>query len=81
MFDRWDNTLKTGIDTEYILVLVALCVGALFVLARLTVAIPPRTLESSNSFLLHQLRNSFLFLICPFAMTPALQSPLLTLRI
>jgi hypothetical protein len=27
MFDHWDHTLKTGNDTEYTLVLVALCVG------------------------------------------------------
>ena len=27
MFDRWDRTLQTGIDSEYTLVLLALCVG------------------------------------------------------
>ncbi len=27
MFDHWDHTLQTGNDTEYTLVLLALCVG------------------------------------------------------
>lgn len=27
MFDRWDHTIQTGNDTEYALVLLALCVG------------------------------------------------------
>jgi hypothetical protein len=27
MFDQWDHTLQTGVDTEYTFVLLALCVG------------------------------------------------------
>src|SRR5215468_10475422 len=34
MFDRWDQTLQTGNDTEANLVVVALCVGVAFVAAR-----------------------------------------------
>jgi hypothetical protein len=34
MFDRWDQTLQTGNDTEANLVAVALCVGGAFVAAR-----------------------------------------------
>lgn len=35
MFDRWDHTIQTGNDTEYALVLVALCVGLACSVARL----------------------------------------------
>ncbi|MFI5176548.1 MAG: hypothetical protein ACHQKY_16935 [Terriglobia bacterium] len=30
MFDHWDHTLQTGNDTEYTLVVLALCVGLAF---------------------------------------------------
>jgi len=30
MFDHWDHTLQTGNDTEYTLVVLALCVGFAF---------------------------------------------------
>jgi len=35
MFDHWDHTLQTGNDTEYALVVLALCVGAAYWFARL----------------------------------------------
>jgi hypothetical protein len=35
MFDTWDQTDKTGDDTEYTLVLIALCVGGSYSFARL----------------------------------------------
>lgn len=35
MFDRWDKTLQTGTDTEYVFVVLALCVGVAYVFARL----------------------------------------------
>ena len=35
LFDHWDHTLQTGNDTEYTLVVLALCVGLAFSLARL----------------------------------------------
>ena len=34
MFDTWDQTDKTGDDTEYALVLIALCVGGSYSFAR-----------------------------------------------
>jgi hypothetical protein len=34
MFDHWDHTVQTGNDTEYTFVILALCVGALYTLAR-----------------------------------------------
>src|SRR6202011_5383299 len=33
-FDTWDHTIQTGNDTEYTLVVVALCVGVAYSFAR-----------------------------------------------
>jgi hypothetical protein len=44
MFDRWDDTLQTGNDTEYALVVLALCVGVAYLIARF---IPKLTLPGS----------------------------------
>jgi len=33
-FDTWDHTIQTGNDTEYTLVVLALCVGAAYSFAR-----------------------------------------------
>src|SRR6266478_2801262 len=35
-FDTWDHTVQTGNDTEYALVVLALCVGAAYSLVRFT---------------------------------------------
>jgi hypothetical protein len=42
MFDRWDQTLQTGNDTEANLVIAALCVGVAFVAARAFLNTAPR---------------------------------------
>jgi hypothetical protein len=34
MFDNWDHTMQTGNDTEYALVVLALCVGVAYSFAR-----------------------------------------------
>src|SRR5215472_5842964 len=34
-FDNWDHTIRTGNDTEYTLVVLALCVGVAYSFARL----------------------------------------------
>lgn len=34
VFDRWDHTLQTGNDGEYMAVVLALCVGAMYSIAR-----------------------------------------------
>jgi|SRR5580692_3178799 hypothetical protein len=34
LFDNWDHTVQTGNDTEYTLVVLALCVGVAYSLAR-----------------------------------------------
>ena|ERR1035437_3384525 len=35
IFDQWDHTLQTGDDTEYALIVLALCVGVAYSIARL----------------------------------------------
>src|SRR3981081_2970982 len=35
MFDNWDHAIQTGNDTEYTLVILALCVGVAYSFARL----------------------------------------------
>lgn len=39
MFDHWDHTLQTGNDGEYMAVVVALCVGAMYPVARSVIRI------------------------------------------
>src|SRR5260370_12766034 len=34
LFDNWDHTVQTGSDTEYALVVLALCVGVVYSFAR-----------------------------------------------
>ena len=34
LFDNWDHTVQTGNDTEYALVVLALCVGVAYSFAR-----------------------------------------------
>jgi hypothetical protein len=34
LFDQWDHTLQTGNDTEYTLVILALCIGAAYSFTR-----------------------------------------------
>lgn len=35
LFDRWDRTPQTGQDTEFVFMILALCVGAVYLLATL----------------------------------------------
>jgi hypothetical protein len=39
MFDYWDHAPQTGNDTEYTIVIVGLCVGALYTFARVILKI------------------------------------------
>jgi len=81
MFDQWDHTLQTGNDTEYLLVLLALCVGAVFVLGQFILALDPGFSRSSISFVLQSAFNSSPFLNRSAALTLASASPPLSLRI
>ncbi len=73
--------MQSGYDTEYFLVLLALCVGALFVLSRLVVALGPGLTRTRTSFTNPPSLGGRLFLICSIAVAPATGSPPLSLRI
>jgi hypothetical protein len=46
IFDQWDHTLQTGDDTEYTLVVLALCAGVAYSLKRFA---PPIALQETRS--------------------------------
>ena len=81
MFDRWDHTVQTGNDTEYTLVLLALCVGVVYALARLIVALSPGLSFISVGSNSPGIQGSLLFLIHPVPLVSASGSPPLSLRI
>ena len=81
LFDRWDHALQTGNDTEYPLVILALCVGAAFVLGRLIVTLSPNLPTSSVRYAIQSALNSIPFFIAPAALPLASASPPLSLRI
>jgi hypothetical protein len=81
MFDQWDHALQTGNDSEYPLVILALCVGMAFALGRLIVTLSPNFPTSSIRYALQSALNSLSFLVRPTAVVPASASPPLSLRI
>jgi hypothetical protein len=81
VFDQWDHAFQTGHDSEYPLVVLALCIGAAFVLARLVLTLSPRPLVSSIRFALQSALNSSLGCILPATLVPAPETPPLSLRI
>jgi hypothetical protein len=40
MFDRWDDTARTGNDTEYTFVVLGLCIGVVYTVARFLLELP-----------------------------------------
>ena len=81
-FDYWDHTIQTGADTEYIFVVIALCVGAVHAFARLAIALPFAKAVSEAIFRQGSLRPPAEGGIGPFFITPIpLSPPVLTLRI
>ncbi len=81
MFDQWDHVLQTGHDTEYPLVVLALCIGAAFVLARLIITLSSQPLVSKIRFALQYALNAALGLTPSATLIPAQGSPPLSLRI
>src|SRR5215475_14745313 len=80
-FDTWDHTLQTGNDTEYGLVVLALCVGVAYSLVRFILKAVPVGFVASNRF--RSCKRSVLvftlgFRSCPFE---SVGSPPLPLRI
>ena len=81
MFDYWDHTLQTGNETEYTLVLLALCVGVVYTLARLIVTLTPRLSSISIGPNSPGIQSSLLFLISPIRLDSASGSPPFNIRI
>jgi len=81
MFDQWDHALQTGNDTEYPLVILALCVGAAFILGRLIMRVSlSLPVTSARCALLSPLIS----MPCSIAFIPSVAapgSPPLSLRI
>ncbi len=79
--DRWDHTLRTGQDSEYTFVVLALCVGAVYALAKLIVTLCPRLSAANFISTLCCAKDSLFPLIGPTALAPLSESPPLNLRI
>jgi hypothetical protein len=81
LFDQWDHALQTGNDSEYPLVILALCVGIAFALGQLIVTLSQNLLTSSIRYALQSILTSLALLIRPTALAMPSLSPLLSLRI
>ena len=81
LFDYWDHTIQTGNDTEYALVVSALCIGIVFTLARLAVAILSNFAVFSAGSTLPSIQNARPSLISSATFVRASTSPPLNLRI
>jgi hypothetical protein len=82
MFDQWDHALQTGSDSEYPLVILALCVGLVLALGRL---IPKLSMNlQASSILRYAIQpalNSLPFSMPSTALALTSASPPLSLRI
>jgi hypothetical protein len=81
MIDQWDHALQTGSDSEYPLVILALCVGLAFALARLIITLSPNFPAANISYDLQSALNSLVFSVRPATLTVASASPPVSLRI
>src|SRR5258707_3959057 len=82
VFDTWDHTIQTGNDTEYALVLLALCVGVAYSFARFVFKSPPLAFVAKSVFA-SCVQDSFLSAPCGFTLLlfDATSPPTLPLRI
>jgi ABC-type spermidine/putrescine transport system permease subunit I len=81
MFDRWDHTIQTGNDSEYSLLVLALCVGLAYSFARFIVKSPAARRTAKLAFT-YCVQLSFLLTHSSFnSLFKAIASPPLELRI
>ena len=82
MFDNWDHTIQTGNDTEYSLVVLALCLGAAYSFARLVFKSALLGVLAENVFASYT-QKSFFSTPCSFTLLlfDATSPPSLPLRI
>ncbi len=81
MFDHWDHSLETGQDTEYTFVVLALCVGVVYALARLIVRFCSRLSATNYISTFGGIKDSLFAVIHPTAFGLLSESPPLNLRI
>jgi len=81
IFNHWDNTLQTGNDTEYTFVVLALCVGVVYALARLIITFCPSLSGTKYISTLCCIKGSLFLVIRPTALAALSESPPLNLRI
>lgn len=81
MFDQWDHTLRTGQDTEYTFVVLALCAGVVYALAGLMVTFCPNLSATKYTSTLCRIKGSLFLVIRPSALAELSESPPLNLRI
>ena len=81
-FDTWDHTIQTGNDTEYGLVVLALCVGVAYSFARFIFKSPVLGFVAKSVFTSCAQKSSF-SVPCSFTFLPfdAASLPSLPLRI
>lgn len=80
LFDRWDNTLQTGRDIDYSIVIVAACAGIVFAAAKTLIALFRRSPKQEDSPV--QPSFSFLQIVFPEVAAAGPSPPsLLPLRI
>jgi phosphotransferase system glucose/maltose/N-acetylglucosamine-specific IIC component len=82
MFDYWDHTAQTGSDTEYIFVIIGLCIGAMYAFTRYVVV--PHNLQTTPERLCRAIVQSVLhssirdyFFVIPIPLSP----PVVNIRI
>ena len=81
MFDHWDHELQTGRDTEYTLVVVALCVGAVLAFTKLIVTFSPGLAGARFIPECCLYRGPNFDTLCFAGFNPPSESPPLSLRI
>jgi len=59
LFDNWDHTIQTGNDTEYALVVLALCVGVAYSFARFIFKSALLGFVAKSVFASHALKSFF----------------------
>ena len=81
MFDQWDHAFQSGTDSEYPLVILALCVGMAFALGRLILRISQDLPTSSIRYAIQSTFNPLSLLIRQTVLAIPSSSPPLSLRI
>jgi hypothetical protein len=81
LFDQWDHALQTGQDSEYPLMILALCVGAALVLGRLILTLSVNLSMSHVRYAILSEINALPSFFRSPEFAPALGSPPLSLRI